>query len=1014
MSKELNLPITILHEMNGVQYRIGGHLIAVNESADTCTVQFNNGRVEKNISMSDVYINEGYIDKIKQYGKKFANWVVRKVKGLIAFVDGSGKINVNSYCNPVNMLASYSSDETPSCAYFWPSDSLVALAKEYGVNPKVPDFDNVFGVETEEEEYRMGNEMLSRIMNRYATSDDTIEEACQYVNNKYYKTSAVFEGAFTKDTQSEHINERQGDTPPTGVFSVESVPNNIFGVENEGIVVGSDGLRSQIIQSIQKQIKVADLKMLQRLKDAYKDELGDDASNEEYRNMMDEDEKEVFDECLDNIRRTGDARRPLCIWGAPGIGKTAIVKQVIKDMKHDSTLPINLNISYIQCANMDKDAIFLPDLKQQKLIYGGEEDADTMVTMNTTTAAAKCWLPVYHPSGDPQMDEWFEEFYASSAHLIPQKEGGRYVKIRDAEGDLYEGGVIFMDEIARMYPETQHTMMAIADGTLESSVIARSWAVICASNRIQDDPSQDISTTFQPAWNRRFNHVCYVPKFEEWLDWAKGKNSNGRGRIAPELVEFIESGGEKLWYSAVMYGAYDNLLSSQAFKEKAKAKGKNEFVNWTNIEDYMNGRDEKEGMRMLYDMFNKLPDDMNPLKNNRMGWTGADWEQISDEYVSILETMLSNNPIKYTWKFLVKKAVKNGEGWPSQTALREALDMIDETEWADFYKKYTGREYNWKNPENRLDSLRTMISNIMMRKMGSAKALPVERYKEYNDYRAVLNVPGITDGIYNDGLMPNIKNEADEKKRTYRQMDDKYKRNGGLSWKANSERIASAFDYIYTQYPGGKDAAVRDFKDFVSDIADRVAQFKQIYAKNIVSTGAKQQTAIMNALSNIFDCDTTYNENKLKKILTVTADGEDYVLRDISKMSDVAKQFLYNEITSSEFFFHILNLVRYIIHTKKTTTVGAMNEYIFPAEGNEKAPFARDIIQKMLMSDEGAVKAYDSMLSSVSKMFSDNQTAPNPIPAIAEICVICNIFEFMRQCFANIDNAEMKATTNAL
>ena len=262
--------------------------------------------------------------------------------------------------------------------------------------------------------------------------------------------------------------------------------------------------------------------------------------------------------------------------------------------------------------------------------------------------------------------------------------------------------------------------------------------------------------------------------------------------------------------------------------------------------------------------------------------------------------------------------------------------------------------------------------------------------------------------------MPNIKNEADDKKRTYRQMDDKYKRNGGLSWKDNSERIANAFDYIYTQYPGGKDAAVRDFKDFVSDIADRVAQFKQIYAKNIVSTGAKQQTAIMNALSNIFDCDTTYNENKLKKILTVTADGEDYVLRDISKMSDVAKQFLYNEITSSEFFFHILNLVRYIIHTKKTTTVGAMNEYIFPAEGNEKAPFARDIIQKMLMNDEGAVKAYDSMLSSVSKMFSDNQTAPNPIPAIAEICVICNIFEFMRQCFANIDSAEMKATTNAL
>ena len=131
-------------------------------------------------------------------------------------------------------------------------------------------------------------------------------------------------------------------------------------------------------------------------------------------------------------------------------------------------------------------------------------------------------------------------------------------------------------------------------------------------------------------------------------------------------------------------------------------------------------------------------------------------------------------------------------------------------------------------------------------------------------------------------------------------------------------------------------------------------------------------------------------------------------------MSDVAKKFLYNEIKTSDFFFHILNLVRYIIYTKKTTTVGAMNEYIFQGDGKEKAPFARDIIQKMLMSDKGAIKAYESMSSSVATLFSNNNTAANSIPAIAEICVICNIFEFMRQCFANIDNAEMKATTNAL
>ena len=121
--------------------------------------------------------------------------------------------------------------------------------------------------------------------------------------------------------------------------------------------------------------------------------------------------------------------------------------------------------------------------------------------------------------------------------------------------------------------------------------------------------------------------------------------------------------------------------------------------------------------------------------------------------------------------------------------------MVDETEWAEYYKENTGRDYNWKHPDNRLDSLRDMISNIMKLKMGSAKALPVEEYKKYNDWRAVFNVPGIIDGIYKDGLMPNIKNEADAQGRTYRQMDGMYARDGGLSWKANSERIASACCY---------------------------------------------------------------------------------------------------------------------------------------------------------------------------------------------------------------------------
>ncbi len=69
--KDLKLPVTILHEMDNVQYKISATLVDINESMDTCTLEFNNGRIEKDIPMSDVYITEGIIDTIKNFGKKF-------------------------------------------------------------------------------------------------------------------------------------------------------------------------------------------------------------------------------------------------------------------------------------------------------------------------------------------------------------------------------------------------------------------------------------------------------------------------------------------------------------------------------------------------------------------------------------------------------------------------------------------------------------------------------------------------------------------------------------------------------------------------------------------------------------------------------------------------------------------------------------------------------------------------------------------------------------------------------
>lgn len=78
----MKVPVVILHEMDDTQYKIAGELVSINESNDTCTVRFRNGRVEDSIPMDCIYIREGFLDKVKEYGRKAAAWIISKVKGL--------------------------------------------------------------------------------------------------------------------------------------------------------------------------------------------------------------------------------------------------------------------------------------------------------------------------------------------------------------------------------------------------------------------------------------------------------------------------------------------------------------------------------------------------------------------------------------------------------------------------------------------------------------------------------------------------------------------------------------------------------------------------------------------------------------------------------------------------------------------------------------------------------------------------------------------------------------------
>ena len=79
-NNKLNIPAVLMHEVNGVQYRVNGIITAINESNNTCSMKFRGYPVFNGIPMNSIYMNEAFLDKVKEYGKKAWQGIKKLVK----------------------------------------------------------------------------------------------------------------------------------------------------------------------------------------------------------------------------------------------------------------------------------------------------------------------------------------------------------------------------------------------------------------------------------------------------------------------------------------------------------------------------------------------------------------------------------------------------------------------------------------------------------------------------------------------------------------------------------------------------------------------------------------------------------------------------------------------------------------------------------------------------------------------------------------------------------------------
>ena len=188
-------------------------------------------------------------------------------------------------------------------------------------------------------------------------------------------------------------------------------------------------------------------------------------------------------EALDFAFSNPEENRPLLIWGAPGIGKTSVVKQFgLKEMG----VPV---IEVILSLMEPTDVAGLPGVEKDRF------DDSTKRSVN--------YLPMIWPLDNGPEDK---------------------------------GGIIFLDEINRAHPSVQAAMLKVV---LDREIAAANykvpskWLILAAANRPEDEPGSMIKP-ISFALADRFAQVNFITDPITWTKWARSKN------LSDDVVSFIE------------------------------------------------------------------------------------------------------------------------------------------------------------------------------------------------------------------------------------------------------------------------------------------------------------------------------------------------------------------------------------------------------------------------------------------------------------------------------------------
>lgn len=284
------------------------------------------------------------------------------------------------------------------------------------------------------------------------------------------------------------------------------------------------------------------------------------AKGDDVKNLEDLTREDIVDKLMHHWEFVSDGIEPplpLLIWGAPGIGKTAICKGIVDEIEANSGKKVSLIT--INASHITSDSFTMPASVDKKIPFNkkSQEELDDirnavhdgMKNKNmaekiglyaaTTTVIKdlpKTWVPVYDPGDVDEDNGVTEEMLDDIANGAYYDQYGNKVR----EGN---GGVIFIDEFVRMNEFGKAAIMDLpADRKIGNLQLGSKWLIVAAANRFQDMniEGNPINMTIEMATMTRFTICNYVPTVDEWLSWGEGENKKlGGPNLIPEVRDYI-------------------------------------------------------------------------------------------------------------------------------------------------------------------------------------------------------------------------------------------------------------------------------------------------------------------------------------------------------------------------------------------------------------------------------------------------------------------------------------------